>query len=238
MYKVKVEKFEGPLDLLLELIEDEKLDITEIALGKITDKYLNEVSHLDPKVYDVAEFMVVAARLLYLKSKALLPSLASDEEEAEIEDLKTKLEVYKKYKEAAREFGNILSKNQRSYPAHKPRATMKVFVPPKGVEISELWKVFQKLVTDMPQELKREEVELPSEKITVEEKLADLDAAFKKNRVQKFSSIIKHSKSKVEAIITFLAILELVKLKKIKVVQNGNFKDIELKLNQEGNCGR
>lgn len=228
MYEVKVEKFEGPLDLLLELIQDEKLDITEIALAKITDKYLSEVSHLDPRVYDVAEFMVVAARLIYLKSKALLPSLASEEEEAEIEDLKAKLEVYRKYKEAAEEFGNILSKNQRSYPAHKPKMKSIHFTPPKGVDTKGLWNVFQKLLRDMPEELSREEVALPSEKITIEEKLSYLTEVFKKEKSQKLSLIIKNTSSKIEAIVTFLAILEMVKLQQLKVVSGSNFKDVEL----------
>lgn len=228
MYKVKVEKFEGPLDLLLELIEDEKLDITEIALAGITDKYLNEVSRLDPKVYDVAEFMVVAARLIYLKSKALLPSLVSDEEEAEIEDLKTKLEIYRKYKAAAQEFGNVLSKNQRSYPAHKPKLRTASFVPPKGIEVQDLWRVFQKLLKDMPEEMAREEVELPSEKVTVEEKLAVLTEVFKKKKSFTLTEIIKESKTKIDAIVTFLAVLEMIKLRKLKVTQDSNFKNIIL----------
>lgn len=228
MYEVKVEKFEGPLDLLLELIENEKLDITEISLSKITDVYLKEVSNLDPKVYDVAEFLVVAARLIYLKSKAILPSLASEEEEEEIEDLKAKLEVYRKYKEAAKEFGLILEKNQRSYAAKKPHIQTAGFVPPKGVEMKELWKTFQKLLKDMPQELVREEVSLPTEKITVEEKLADLTKSFKTQKKHKFSSILRTTNSKLEAIITFLAVLELVKCKQVKVNQTNNFDDIDL----------
>jgi segregation and condensation protein A len=228
MYKVQVEKFEGPLDLLLELIEGEKLDITEIALAKITDKYLSEVGRLDPKNYDVAEFMLVASRLLYLKSKALLPSLSSDAEEAEIEDLKTKLEIYRKYKEAAREFGNILSKNQRSYPAHKPQIKRMEFIAPKGIETRELWNVFQKLLRDMPEELKREEVELPSEKITVEDKLSHIENIFKTKKTHKLSAIIRVTRSKIEAIVTFLAVLEMIKLGKLKMTQSTNFSDIEL----------
>jgi len=228
LYEVKTAKFEGPLDLLLELIEDEKLDITEVSLSTITDKYLSEVSRLDPKTYDVAEFLVVAAKLIYIKSKAILPTLASDEEEAEIEDLKAKLEIYKKYKDAARQFGNILSKNQRSYPAKKPKFVLSNFTPPKGIDLNGLWNTFQKLMRDMPEELSREEVELPTEKITVEEKIAHLEATFNKSKKQKMSQILKEVKSRIEAIITFLAVLELVKCKHIKVSQNSNFKDIEL----------
>jgi segregation and condensation protein A len=228
MYKVKVEKFEGPLDLLLELIEDQKLDITEISLANITDKYLNQVAHLDPKNYDVADFMLVAARLIYLKSKALLPSLESAEEEAEIEDLKSKLEIYKKYKEAAREFSNILSKNQRSFSPRKPQLSLRSFTPPKGVDMKDLWFVFNKMIKDMPQEMNREEIALPSEKITVEEKLVQLHENFRKQQKHSFSKLISGSSSKIEAIVTFLAILEMVKCKKLRFKQTANFKDIDL----------
>ncbi len=228
MLKVTVEKFEGPLDLLLELIEKEKLDITEISLSKVTNQYLKKISNLDQETYDVAEFMVIAGRLIYLKSKALLPTLETEEEEQEIEDLKAKLEIYKKYKEAAQEFSNILQKNQRSFPAKKPQLILSKFTPPKGVELSDMWKVFQNLLTDMPEELKREEVELPSEKITVEEKLVHLEGAFKKKKTHKFSHLIKGSASKLDAIITFLAVLEMIKCKRLKVKQSNNFSDIEL----------
>lgn len=228
MLDVKVEKFEGPLSLLLELIEKEKLDITEISLSKVTDQYLAMVSSLDPKVYDVAEFMIIAARLIYLKSKALLPSLETEEEEQEIEDLKAKLEIYKKYKEAAGEFGNILKKNQRSYSGKRPKITLSGFTPPNGVELPELWKVFNKLLTDMPEELNREQVELPSEKITVEEKLAHLEGLFAKKSSHRFSTLLSNSHSKLEAIITFLAILEMVKVKQVKISQEENFGEILL----------
>lgn len=228
MYEVKIAKFEGPLDLLLELIEDEKLDITEIALAEVTSRYLSEIAKLDPKAYDVAEFLVVASKLIYLKSRAILPTIATEEEEAEIEDLKAKLEIYKKYKDAAKQFGNILEEHKRSYPAKKPQFVLSKFTPPKGVELRDLWSTFQKLLSDMPEELKREEVEIPSEKITVEEKIADLENLIKTKSKHRFSSIIKTSKSRLEAIITFLAVLEMVKLKKIKVAQSASFKDIEL----------
>ncbi len=228
MYKIKIEKFEGPLDLLLELIEKNKLDITNISLAKITNSYLSEISKLNPKDFDVSEFLIIAARLIYLKSKAILPTLETKEEEQELEDLKIKLEIYKKYKEAANQFGDILEKNQRSFPAKKPQLVLARFTPPKGVDMNDLWKVFQNLLVDMPEELSREEIELPSEKITVEERLAHLESIFQKNKNYKFSHIMKSTKSKLEAIITFLAVLEMVKCKRLEVSQTNNFKDIEL----------
>lgn len=228
MLDVKVEKFEGPLSLLLELIEKEKLDITEISLSKVTDQYLARVSTLDPKVFDVAEFMLIAARLIYLKSKALLPSLETEQEEEEIEDLRARLEIYKKYKEAAGEFNNILQKNQRSFPAKRPKITFSGFTPPKGVELPDLWKTFQKLLTDMPEELVREEVQLPSEKITVEEKLTHLTGVFAKKKSHKFSHLLKDSHSRLEAIVIFLAILEMIKVKQLTITQDKNFDEIYL----------
>lgn len=228
MLDVKVEKFEGPLGLLLELIEKEKLNITEISLSKVTDQYLSRISTLDPKNYDITEFMTIAARLIYLKSKALLPTLETEAEEEEIENLKEKLEIYKKYKDAAKDFSNVLERNQRSYPAKKPKITIPKFTPPHEIKLSELWGIFQSLLKDMPEELSRESVAVPSEKITIESRLAHLHLVFKKNKGISFRRIIRDSGSKIEAIITFLALLEMIKHKKVNAVQSENFKDIKL----------
>lgn len=228
MLEIKIEKFEGPLGLLLELIEKDKLDITEVSLSKVTDQYLTRISSLDPKNYDLTEFMTVAAKLIYLKSKALLPALETEAEEEEIEDLKEKLEIYKKYKDAATEFSNILSKNQRSFPAQKPKLSMPKFTPPSQLKINDLWGIFQSLLKDMPQELLRENLELPSEKITIESKLIYLQDFFTKKREISFKSIILNSNSKIDAIITFLALLEMIKHKKVTASQSKNFNDIKL----------
>jgi segregation and condensation protein A len=87
MLEVKTEKFEGPLDLLLNLIEKEKLDITQISLAKITDSYLKEISEMERSGEEMAEFLVIAAKLLYIKSRELLPGVATEDEEQEIIDL-------------------------------------------------------------------------------------------------------------------------------------------------------
>ncbi len=231
MLDVKLEKFEGPLDLLLELIEKEKLDVTEISLSKVTDQYLKKISELDPRIYDVTEFMVIAARLIYLKSKALLPEIETEEEEQELEELKERLEAYKKYKDAAKEFGNILERNQRSFPAKNPQLSLSRFTPPKGINLGDLWSIFQNLLNDMPEELAREEVQMSSEKITVEEKLAYIHSVFKSKKRHSFKKLIGSSRSKIEAVITFLAVLEMVKCRKLKVKQRENFCDIDLEWN-------
>jgi segregation and condensation protein A len=121
-----------------------------------------------------------------------------------------------------------LKKNQRSFPAKKAEITMPKFTPPKGIELNDLWDTFQNLLKDMPEELVREQIELPSEKITVEEKLAHLHEIFNKKKKHSFKHLIKNSTSKLEAIVVFLAVLEMVKCKKIRVIQSNNFADIEL----------
>src|SRR3989338_9236417 len=107
MYQTKLEQFEGPLHLLLELIEAEKLDITSIALSKVTDQfldYLTETSDLHPE--ELADFLVVAARLLLIKSRALLPSLTGEgDEEA---DLERQLKIYREYYEASKSMHALL----------------------------------------------------------------------------------------------------------------------------------
>ncbi len=95
------------LDLLLSLIENQKLDINQLSISTVTDQYLAIIAELDQSSEEIADFLVIASKLLYIKSKALLPTIPSEEED-EIEDLEKQLVEYKKYKEAAEEFDKIL----------------------------------------------------------------------------------------------------------------------------------
>jgi len=114
MQTVITKQFEGPLDLLLNLIEKEKLNICQISLAKITNTYLEEIQKIDASSENLADFLIVASKLLYLKSRAILPVLSPEEEE-EIEDLEAQLKEYKKFKELSNQFSEILGKNQRSF---------------------------------------------------------------------------------------------------------------------------
>jgi len=105
MMQIQIEKFSGPLDLLLKIVEQEDLDITQISLAKIADeylRYLEKPGHIDPE--DMADFLLVAAKLLVIKSRALLPNLAPEEEQ-EISELEAQLRMYKEFVEAARALG-------------------------------------------------------------------------------------------------------------------------------------
>jgi len=222
MQKVKQEKFEGPLDLLLNLIEKEKLDICKISLAKITDSYLKEIQKIDDSSENMADFLIVASKLLYLKSKALLPEEGSEEEE--IEDLEERLKEYKKFKEASKYFQNVLNENKRSFEAKILTQNVTLFTPPKDVDMNMLMSMFQEALQRVPE---TKTVEKKTEKkVTLEEKVEHIKKLISKKKEISFNSVIGKSQTRGEVIVTFLAILELIKGKEIKVKQKKNFADL------------
>lgn len=227
MYDVKIKNFEGPLDLLLQLIEGEKLDITQISLAKITDEYINHINELDPKSYDVAEFLVIASKLIYIKSKAILPTFDNEEEEEEIEDLRKKLEEYKKYKEAAKLFHETLETGYRSFQRKNgPKFVLKKFTPPEGIDLGSLLNIFKDVLANIPEEEVAEKEEVFEKKISVEEKIFELKKFFGKKKKISFRDVLKQAKTKHEVVVSFLAVLDLIKQKSIEVKQDKNFGDI------------
>jgi len=226
MLDVKTKSFEGPLDLLLNLIEKEKLDICQISLAKITNDYLGEIQKIDASNENLADFLIVASKLLYLKSRAILPVLSTEEEE-EIEDLEAQLKEYKKFKALSNQFSEILDKNQRSFEPGARNSDMNLFLPPTNVDMNCLMGILQNALDRIPKEKKAErKVEL---KVTLEEKLDHLHGLIKKSKKFSFRSVIKDAKTKGEVIITFLALLEMIKRKMVSVEQNKNFADITVK---------
>lgn len=223
MLAVKTKSFEGPLDLLLNLIEKEKLDICQISLAKITNNYLDEIQKINTSNENLADFLIVASKLLYLKSRAILPVL-SPEEEDEIEDLEAQLKEYKKFKELSNQLSEILDKNQRSFEPGVRNSDMNLFLPPTNVDMNCLMEILQEALAKVPEEKKEErKVEI---KVTLEEKLDHLQGLIKKNKKFSFKSIIKGAKTKGEVIVTFLALLEMIKRKMVQVEQSKNFADI------------
>lgn len=232
MYKVQIEHFEGPLDLLLQLIEKEKLDITQISMASITDEYIKHVEELDTRSMEVAEFLVVASKLIWLKSKAIIPTFGTEEEEEEIDDLEAKLLEYKKYKEAAARFHETLESGYRSYQRKNgPKVVFQKFTPPEGVDLNMLVDILQEVVSSVPEKEVEEKEEVYEKKISVEEKIEELKEHFIKNKKTSFKKILKKARDKHEVIVSFLAILDLIKQKHIDIHQDGNFSDIIITAN-------
>ena len=231
MYQVKLEKFEGPLELLLELIEKEKLSITELNLAHVADQYLeyikdNQNIHLE----NLADFLSVAAKLILIKSRALLPILKfSEEEEEEIEDLAHQLAEYKRFKEISIKIGKLAIAQRVCFSKAPYQGIRSVFYPPEDINAFDLKKYFQKVLSEIPVASVLQE-EIVGEIVTLEERISDLEIALRDKIETCFAELVSQAKDKIDVIISFLAMLEMVKQKIIHVEQKELFHDIKLSM--------
>jgi len=232
-YTVRLKMFEGPLDLLLHLIHKNELDITNISISLITEQYLEYLKLMKVLNLDIAgEYLLMASTLLFIKSKMLLP-ISSEEEEAEGEDpraeLVRRLLEYQKFKEAAAELEK------------RPMLDRDVFIRSTSMEIEdvgeeervdvslfELVEAFRKIL----ERVKTEEFhEVILDRLTVEEKIQEiLSLLQKEKRSISFHLLFPEQASRRVIIITFLAILELVKMKLVRIFQLAPFETIRLSL--------
>lgn len=228
-YKVRVEKFEGPLDLLLQLIEKEELDITQVSLSNVTDQYiqhLKEIEEISPD--ELADFLVIAAKLLYIKSKTLLPSLYVDEED-EGTDLEHQLKIYKEYWEAAKKIQKIISKKKFTFFREKLlTAEVPAFNPPKNLTKEKMQKIFKQILKDLAPPIKLKEQKL-LKKISIEQKIEQIKQMIIDRAVMSFGTLLENAKNKNEVIVSFLAMLELVKQRTVRVDQEDLFHEILIK---------
>jgi segregation and condensation protein A len=231
VYQVKLDKFEGPLELLLELIEKEKLSITELNLAHVADQYLEHIKdnkniHLE----NLADFLSVAAKLILIKSRALLPILKfSDEEEEEIEELAHQLAEYKRFKEISAKIGKLAIAQQVSYSKAPYQGIRSVFYPPEGINAYDLKNYFQKVLSEIPVASVLQE-EIVGEIVTLEERISDLEIALRNKLETCFSELVAQAKDKIDVIVSFLAMLEMVKQRIIHVEQKELFHDIKLSM--------
>jgi segregation and condensation protein A len=219
------EVFTGPLGLLLSLLEEKKMDVTEIALSQVTEQFLAYLDTLGArKEEELADFLVVATKLLLLKSRALLPQFFPEEEE-EAGSLEEQLRLYKRFVEASKKMNALWLDARRTLFREEPPTRPEGFVPPKHVSAEQLRHVFADL-------LKRLEPPKPLPKtyidktVSVREKIDEIRAFLKKKRRLIFSEAIIDKKNKTEIIVGFLALLELVKQQQIGLKQQGTFTDI------------
>lgn len=227
MYAIKLEKFEGPLDLLLKLIEREELDITEVALSKVTDQYIAQLETL-PEIpaEELADFLVVAAKLLFLKSRLLLPLLHWDEEE-EGSDLERRLRMYKEYVEAAKAVQRILSGRRHTYVREKPPVAALGFSPPKDLTTERMAELFRDVLRRLIPVVKPPEAVI-EKTVSIHEKIRHIHELISRHARVSFHSILKDAATRAEIIVSFLALLEMVKQKHVAVKQEEHFGEIHL----------
>ncbi len=236
VYNIKIEQFEGPLDLLLQLTEQEKLDITRVSLAQIADQYLQYISHAENiTLQNLADFLSVAARLILIKSKALLPLLEfSPEEEEEIKDLEHQLAEYKKFKDAARDLELLLQNSLHFFSRESFVGQGVVFYPPEKIVSEDLLKAFSKVLCEIPVVEKLEQ-EMIREVLTLEEKILHLQEMLRERVETSFAELIANAKDKVEVVVSFLAMLEMVKQRLIHVEQGELFSEIRLRHKEANN---
>jgi len=225
----KLEQFEGPLGLLLSLIEKEEMDITQVSLAKVADQYIDFIKsreNINPD--EMADFLVVAAKLLLIKSKALLPFLYP-EEEKEIEELEEQLRMYKEFLEAAKKIEKIIGKKKFMFPREFNRkailANVNLFSPPKNLTKEAMLIIINDIINHLSVPLKLDEEKMEY-KISIEEKILFIQKSLIERIKLNFSNMIKGAKSKTEAIVSFLALLELLKQQEIFAEQDELFHDI------------
>ena len=231
MYAVKLQTFEGPLDVLLELIEKEKMDISDISLTRVTGQfleYIRSVQEKDP--HHISDFLVVAAKLVLIKSKTLLPFLeVSAEEEAEMTDLKEKLESYKKIKEGARQIALLERKLHIAYHRASGLRDVVVFMPPAGVTAEALRELLAQL--EAARAADSQTPKLEEQKITAvisfEEKLQEIKKRLEHGIEERFRALAD-PESKMHMIVAFLAVLELVRQNVVFAKQSAAYGEILL----------
>ena len=238
----KLEKFEGPLDLLLHLIEKNKVNIYDIPIAEITDQYMEYVRQMDEENLDVvSEFLVMAATLLDIKSKMLLPAKESEDEQEEDPraELVQQLLEYKMYKCMAYEL------KDRQIDAEKvlykvPTIPPEVLAYEEPVDVNELMSgitlarlndIFQSIIkkqADKIDPVRSKFGKIEKEEVSLSDKMSYVEEYSMHHGHFSFRSLLEAQSGKMEVVVTFLAILELMKMGKIVVSQEYTFDDIKI----------
>lgn len=238
-FTVQTGEFEGPLELLLELIENRKLHISEVSLAKVADDYVSFIqTQKELPVGDIAHFVLVASTLILIKSRALLPTLElSQEEESDIRDLEYRLKLYKEIRQAAGllevQFGtHVLFAHEE----HKQNTQL--FVPDKTISTTTLADAVRGVIAEFPA--------LPKLTTAVVEKVMSLEEMIERmrGRIQKalksrFSEMVDHNgkegrEQKINLVVSFLALLELAKQNVISITQDKQFADMVIERTDVG----
>jgi segregation and condensation protein A len=231
-YKVKLEVFEGPLDLLLYLIKKDEVDVYDVSIERITQQYLEFMEAFKVLDLEVAgEFVVMAANLIYIKSRSLLPAAVQPpDEEAEEEDprweLVRQLVEYKKFKDAAAQLSQKELEQSKMF-TRLPEVEPAPERPLGDVSVFDLINAFNGILKRLNH---REDLrEIFEENYTVSDKI-DLIMKMMASEVPlKFTELFTSVASRAEIVVTFLALLELIRLKQIKAVQEDAFGEITLR---------
>lgn len=229
MFNVKTQAFEGPLDLLLDLIEKKKLFISDISLAQVTDDFIEHVKQFDNlPMGEAAHFILVASTLLLIKSRSLLPGLnLTDEEKGDIKDLETRLKIYQRIKDGGK-FIQALFGDKMIFAQSQSKPISPVFTPDPQFTLE--WALFslKDLINRLP---KKENIPqtMVRKVISLEEMIGTLTSRITSHLRMSFAEFTKeHRGNRVNVIVSFLAMLELVKQGIVHVSQESIFGEIQM----------
>ena len=233
-FTVKAKDFEGPLDLLLDLIEKRKFFINDISLAKVTDDFIEHIkAYENMPMGESAHFILIASTLLLIKSRSLLPQLnLTDEEQGDIHDLETRLKIYKRIKEVSKHVQELFG-GDMIFP-QQARAVNPVFAPAPEFTLEKALLSLQDLIKRLPKKEKLPEV-MVRKVISLEDMIGNLTTRIQTQLRMSFKDFAgEHKADRVNFIVSFLAMLELVKQGVVNVTQEASFGDIQMETKEVG----
>lgn len=226
-FEVKLETFDGPLHVLLELIQGQELPITEVSLGAVTEKYLEYMNSHEVPPEELADFLVVATKLLLLKSQAILPVEVEPEEDPST--LALQLRLYKEFVDASSTLEERFDSGAWSFGRAVPDfVKLDLSEVVTNLSKNDLHDAFTGLLKRLEPFFTLQMAAL-ERVVSVKERLREIHDAILSRAKMTFRQIASAGKSKVDVVVSFLALLELVKQRVVQVVQSGVFDEIEIK---------
>src|SRR3989344_4082206 len=232
MYQFALEKFSGPMDLLLSLVEEEKLSVNEISLSSVAEEYIAYLKSLEEMPKDeLAAFLVIASTLMLIKSRSLLPGVKlTEEEEMDIKELEQRLKTYQFFKELSQHIRELNKQDKHLFGREAYVGMSAIFFPPEGLKIKDFKKIMDEILEAVPRAEKLLEGTL-GKMISIEDKMAEIQERLNRMLALTFDELKNSAREKIEIIVSFLAMLELVKQGWLILDQQKLFGGIELKKN-------
>lgn len=224
---IKIEKFEGPLDLLLQFIMAEELDISEVSLAQVTDQYVEYIEQAELLPEEIADFLNIAARLLLIKSKLLLPAMLEAEPDSEM-DLAQQLKMYSQFVAASKTIDQLWKQPNNMYAREKFFYKQEGFYPPRQITAKSLSASFQEIIKKIKPFIRLPERTI-RQVISLREKIHQLAAILRERTNFSFQETLTPSGGATEMIVSFLALLELVKQRQALVEQPTTFAEITIR---------
>ncbi|PKN92658.1 MAG: segregation/condensation protein A [Chloroflexi bacterium HGW-Chloroflexi-6] len=229
-YTVQIPVYEGPLDLLLQLIERAELDITAVSLAMVTDQYLKYIRALqEAKAEEISAFLVIAAKLIQIKSEALLPRPPTREvgEEDPAENLARQLRIYKQFKQVANWMEEREKAGLHTYLRLAPPPKIEGRLDLSDITLEDLLRAAENIFQNEKEKQALGTV-ISAPRVTIREKIAFIAERLSKGEQASFRELIGSAKTRLEVVVTFLAMLELIKRYRVAARQDSLFGDIEI----------